>query len=302
VLYGVFRDGDIVYWNNIAANSLYGFSVGGPQYDTHGSVNTQLVNNLIVNNEGYGVIATGATPAFTNVTIDHNLYFNNGWRPYSSGGEYKAGDMVVSTNSPSTWTPYPTLAEVQANTNWEDHGMEGDPALWNYNVSDHDPWDGSWPDFHLTAASANALDRGATTLPASLTTLLNKFGVADWHTGTAYDIGRYEGGFDLHADPTAQAIAPNGSARYSLSLTPIDLPHNVTVSAANPSPSLTVSLNSNTLIPSGTLTLTVTDQNSGIYPQQYTINLTGTGGGFTRTAQVNLLVGGKYCYLPVVRR
>jgi len=68
VLYGVFRDGDIVYWNNIAANSLYGFSVGGPQYDTHGSVNTQLVDNLIVNNEGYGVIATGATSTTSSLT------------------------------------------------------------------------------------------------------------------------------------------------------------------------------------------------------------------------------------------
>jgi hypothetical protein len=302
VLYGVFRDGDIVYWNNIAANSLYGFSVGGPQYDTHGSVNTQLVNNLVVNNEGYGVIATGATPAFANVTIDHNLYYNNGWRPYSSGGEYKAGDMVVSTESPSAWTPYQTLAEVQANTIWEDHGVEGDPSLWSYNASDHDPWDGSWPDFHLTATSVNALDRGAATLPASLTTLLNKFGVADWHAGTAYDIGRYEGGFDLHADPTAQAIAPNGSALYRLSLIPIDLPHNVTLSTSSPSPSLTVSLNSNTLIPSGTVTLTVVDQNSDTYPQWYTISISGTGGGFTRTAQVNLLVGGQQCYLPLVRK
>jgi hypothetical protein len=302
VLYGVFRDGDIVYWNNIAANSLHGFSVGGPQYDTHGSVNTQLVNNIIVNNEGYGVIVTGATPTFSNVTIDHNLYFNNGWRPYSSGGEYKAGDMVVSTESPDTWTPYPTLAEVQANTIWEDHGVEGDPALWNYNANDHDLWDGSWPDFHLTSASTLALDRGAATLPASLTTLLNKFGVSDWHVGIAYDIGRYEGGFDLHSVPTSQAIEPNGTALYSLSLTPIDLPHNVTISAASPSPSLTVSLNSITLVPSSTITLTVIDQNSGVYPQWYTINITGAGGGFTQTAYVNLLLGGQHVYLPLIRK
>lgn len=302
VLYGVFRDGDIVYWNNIAANSLYGFSVGGPQYDTHGSVNTQLVNNLVINNEGYGVIATGATPTFSNVTIDHNLYFNNGWRPYNSGGLWKAGDMVVSTESPDTWTPYPTLTEVQANTIWEDHGVEGDPVLWSYNANDHDLWDGSWPDFHLTSSSTTALDRGAATLPASLTTLLNKFGVSDWRAGTAYDIGRYESGFDLHSDPTAQAVAPNGSALYSLSLMPTDLPHNVTLSTASPSPSLTVSLNSSTLIPSGTITLTVIDQNSGIYPQWYTVSITGTGGGFTRTLPVNLLVGGEYCYLPVIHK
>jgi hypothetical protein len=98
------------------------------------------------------------------------------------------------------------------------------------------------------------------------------------------------------------SITPNGSAFYSLSLTPINLPHNGTLSTASPSPSVTVSLNSITLMPSGTITLTVVDQNSGIYPQWYAINVTGTGGGFTRTAKVNLLVGGQHAYLPLVRK
>ena len=44
------------------------------------------------------------------------------------------------------------------------------------------------------------------------------------------------------------------------------------------------------------------EQNSAIYPRWYTINITGTGGGLTRTAQVNLLVGGQHCYLPLVRK
>ena len=33
---GTWRDGDIVYYNNTIANSLYGFHFGGWQYDTHG--------------------------------------------------------------------------------------------------------------------------------------------------------------------------------------------------------------------------------------------------------------------------
>ena len=41
MFYGRWRDGEIVYVNNIAANSLYGMSLGGEQYDTHG-VNTQF--------------------------------------------------------------------------------------------------------------------------------------------------------------------------------------------------------------------------------------------------------------------
>ncbi len=80
---GVWRDGDIVYYNNIAANSLFGFRLDGPDYDTHGgSMNTQLSNNIVVNNEGYGILMTDNDGVYGNLSFDHNLYFNNGWRPY----------------------------------------------------------------------------------------------------------------------------------------------------------------------------------------------------------------------------
>jgi hypothetical protein len=300
VLYGVFRDGDIVYYNNLAANSLYGFSVGGPQYDTHGSVNTRLVNNIVVNNEGYGIIATGATNTFSNVAIDHNLYFNNGWRSYENGGEWKAGDMVVSTRSPSTWTPYPTLPEIQANTAWEDQGVEGDPAFWSFNPSDHDLHDGSWPDLHLTSASITAIDRGVTDLPSSLAALLTEFGVTDRHRGAAYDIGRYEGGFALLAEPTAQAIAPGGSARYNFRLDPIDLPYAITLTIASPSSSLTFTLDPIVLTSSQIAMLTVTDTGALQPGLWYTLPITGSGGGFTQPIGVQLLIGGARVYLPVL--
>ena len=79
---------------------------------------------------------------------------------------------------------YPTLQDIQAGTNWEDHGVEGNPAFWDYDFSDHDLYDGSWPDLHLTTASSNAIDRGVVALPDSLITLLNKFGVFDPHWGS----------------------------------------------------------------------------------------------------------------------
>jgi hypothetical protein len=294
---GGWRDGDIVYCNNVAANSLYGFVLGGLSFDTHGCVNTQVVNNIIVNNEAYGMLLSYATGHYDLMTIDYNLYHNNGWRSYENGGVWKAGAMVVREGD--SWDRYQTLADVQANTPWEDHGVAGDPVFWNYDPNDHDLYDGSWPDFHLTSASANAIDRGTTALPDSLTTLLDTFGVDDPHWGTAFDVGRYEGGFAVLPTPSVQAVDPGGVAHYSLRLHPPDLPHTVTLTAASPSPSLTLVL-SPTVVASDTVaTLTVTALLPGL---SYTIPITGTGGGFTQTASVELRVSGVRVYLPLVLR
>ncbi len=57
VFAGDWRDGDMIFHNNIAANGLYGFRLIGPEFDTHGgSVNTQIGNNIVVNNESYGIL------------------------------------------------------------------------------------------------------------------------------------------------------------------------------------------------------------------------------------------------------
>ncbi len=302
MVYGVWRDGDIVYVNNVAANSLYGMILGGGQYDTHGCVNTRVMNNVIVNNEAYGMSLSYATGHYDNMAIDYNLYHNNGWRSYESGGLWKAGAMVVREGG--SWDPYQTLADVQTNTPWEDRGVAGDPVFWNYDPDDHDLHDGSWPDFHLTPASTNAIDRGTTALPDSLVTLLDTFDVDDFHWGTALDVGRYEAGFAVLATPSAQAVDPGGVAHYDLRLHPTDLPHTVTLAAASPSPLLTLVL-SPTVVTSDTLvTLTVTDNHTGtlLTGLEYTIPITATGGGFTHTASVGLLVGGVRVYLPLIMK
>jgi hypothetical protein len=299
MVYGVWRDGDLVYVNNIAANSLYGMSLGGSQYDTHGNINTQVLDNLIVNNEAFGMTVSYAAGHTANMTIDHNLYFNNGWRSEEQGGIWHAGAMVERVDG--SWDPYITLADVQANTLWEDHGQEGDPALWDYDPSEHDLHDGSWPDFHLTSESILAIDRGVTALPASLTALLVKYNVDDYVWGATLDIGRYEAGYKLLAAPAAQGIEPGGTAQYSLSLYPSDVPFIANLSVNDPSPSLDITLSSLMLTASTPVTLTVThDGTAGT--QIYTLTITGTGGGFIRTAQVELLVGGTRVYLPVLRK
>ncbi len=300
---GVWRDGEMLYAHNVAANSLHGFTLGGRRYDTHGCVNTQLLSNIIINNEGYGIRHDDNDGLFANITIDHNLYFNNGWRAWAEGGVWQPGAMTIYLSGvPNRY--YPTLADIRANTAWEDHGVAGDPAFRAYDVADHNMFDGSWPDFHLTAASSNAIDQGMTTLPASLTALLSRFGVEDLHWGAAYDIGRYEGGFTLLAQPATQAIAVGETARYTISLYPRDLPHPVTLSTASPSSSLLLTLTPTLLTAGDSAVLTAGCLPHGTLEpgRRYTLPITGTGGGFTQRIGVELLSGGMWTYLPIVLR
>jgi hypothetical protein len=187
---GAWRDGDIVVYNNVIANSLFGISLGGSRYDTHSSVNTQVVNNIVVNSEGFGIRQSISDDFDTDMTIDYNLYYQNGWRSRADGGLYDPGNMVIYRKVGNN-SYYQTLSEIRANTPWESHGVEGNPRFWAYDPSDHDLFDGSWPNFRLTPSSTRAINRGDG-LPNSLTRLLKIFGVSDARWGAAYDIGRYE--------------------------------------------------------------------------------------------------------------
>lgn len=303
MMYGTWRDGDIVYYNNIAANSLFGFSMGGPQFDTHGNVNTQIVDNMLVNNEGYGIWFSAANNNYTNITFNHNLYFNNGWRPYEDGGVWKPGDMSISNGVSSLY--YQTLSEIQNNTTWEIQGVEGDPKFWNYDVDDYDPHDNSWPIFQLTTDSVNVIDQGVQELPQSLADLITLFNIEDSHWGPAFDIGRYESGFTLIADSATQMIQPGGTAYFHLNVLPSDLPYSVTLTAENPSPDdLLVEIDPNNITPEMSAIFTVKNRGTdtlqtGIW---YTIGINGNGGGFIRTMSVNVLVGGSRVYLPLLTK
>jgi len=203
---GVWRDGDMVFCNNIIANSLYGFFFSGLGFDTHSNVNTQVVNNILVNNEADGLWFTDNGKFSDVVFIDYNLYSNNGWRPYQLGGVSQPGALIIR-RAQDSYETYQTLADIQAKTSWEAHGLDGDAGFLQYDLYDHNLYDGSWPDFHVSAASSNVIDRGTESLPASLTRLLEKFGVQDHRTGSAYDIGRYE----LSGSEGASASQENSS-------------------------------------------------------------------------------------------
>jgi hypothetical protein len=297
------RDGYILFFNNTVANSLFGFHFGGWTYDTHsGSVNTQLVNNIIVNQESYGMVLSDANGVFENTNIDNNLYYNNGWRPTDQGGAPSAGDLRL--NLPSGDRYYPTLQDIHdGGINFDAHGVEGDPAFWNYNFADHDLSDNSWPDLRPTSASTTVIDKGVASLPGSFSTLLNLFAVKDPHWGTAFDIGRYEAGFALEsASGAVQHIEPGGVAHFTLRLYPSDLPYPVTLQVTTPSPRLNVTLTPLSLTSNTTAALTITDT-GGAQPALpgvwFDIHVSGGGSGFTNETVVKLLIGGVQLYLPL---
>ena len=205
--------------------------------------------------------------------------------------------MIVRESG--SWEPQQTLAEVQANTPWEDHGVAGDPAFFDYDPGDRAMDDGSWPDFHLTSASTNAIDRGTTQLPASLVALLDGFDVGDTTWGTALDIGRYEAGFAVIPAPATHAIEAGGTAHYVLALHPPDLPHAVTLTLSTPPSGLSCTLSSDVITPGLAVTLTVAHDGSPVgLGAWHTVSITGDGGDFMRVADVGLLVGGERLYLP----
>jgi hypothetical protein len=182
-------------------------------------------------------------------------------------------------------TRYDTLAAFTAATNQEAHGLSADPGF----------TDAAGGDYSLDPASA-LVDAGVV-IP----------GINDDYVGAAPDIGAYEcveDSFILTATPAGHAIAPGGVATYAIGVQPIGgFTYPVTLIAASPSPSLTLSLAPPIVTPPDQATLTVTDTHPGLALLPglwYTVPITGTGGGVTSPASVNLLVGGVRVYLPLI--
>jgi hypothetical protein len=190
----LWRDGVIVLDNNVAANNgVHGFKFTGQgRCDNHGgSVDTQVANNILVNNGNDAIqMETGdEATKFGALVIDHNLYYQNGWSRQT--GEQASTDILLFQGSQERQL-FHTLQEVRAQTPWETNGVEGDPAFLDYDLSDHDALDESWPNFELNGTGGNAVDRGTAALPGSLVGLLAAFEVPDTRLGSAFDIGRFE--------------------------------------------------------------------------------------------------------------
>jgi len=176
------RDGPIVLANNLAAGAMRGIDIWNPSdMDTRPSVNTQIINNLIINNGSVG-LQHPAAPEDNQFILDHNLYYANGWDA-KNGGTLK----IVRGDA------YEKIDDVQANTGWESHGLSQAPAFFSYDYREERQIGRQTVlDFDLKTTSA-AIDRGNETLPTSLQTLLDYFGIlSEVQNGTAWDIGPIE--------------------------------------------------------------------------------------------------------------
>jgi len=177
------RDGEVILSNNLLANASIGINIwNSKDLDTQKSVNTQIINNLLINNEDYGIEHSIAADD-TQSLIDHNLYYANGW-----GERFKAGAMTLVRGD-----TYEQLADIQANTVWEAHGLSEAPAFFSYNYqAQRQRGDDSVLDFGLKRGSA-AIEQGTAELPASLPALLADFNLQPvLKQGTVWDIGPFE--------------------------------------------------------------------------------------------------------------
>jgi hypothetical protein len=175
------RDGPIMLYNNLLANSPLGINIwNSKEVETHDTVDTQIVSNIIINNQSQGINLT-ADPQDTHLRINHNLYYANGW-----GTDYGVSIMKVYQQS------YNWLEDIQSQTGWELNGISDDPMLFSYDYrAQRQRGDDSVLDWEILQGSA-AIDKG-TDLPPSLQMLLAQFNIPDnLQQGSAWDIGPFE--------------------------------------------------------------------------------------------------------------
>jgi len=174
------RDGEMLIVNNILANANYGLGLWSTkEYETHPNVNTQIINNIFVNNEEFGIHHKGAVDD-AQFVLNHNLYYSNGWADFGKFG-------TMSNNN----TIYQDLDRVQTQTPWELQGVSQDPLFLHYDYfATRNRYDNSMGNFQLRTGSV-AINHGMTT-PASLTALLAQFGMIDFPQQEVLDIGAFE--------------------------------------------------------------------------------------------------------------
>jgi parallel beta-helix repeat protein len=263
-------------------NSDYGQS--GPMYLFHNTADAVLSGNngLYVKWPGTWALLYARNNVWAGTDYALNNY--NTSQPidldYDDLWNGDGGDLVRWDGA-----SYDTLAAFIAATGQETHGLSVDPGF----------ADAAGGDYTLDPTSG-LIDAGVV-IP----------GINDDYVGAAPDVGAYEyaeGGFILTPTPVSRAIAPGGVATYAIEVQPIGgFTHTVTLIAASPSLSLTLSLAPTAVTPPGQATLTVTDTHSGLALLPglwYTVPITGTGDGVTSSISVNLLVGGVRVYLPLI--
>jgi hypothetical protein len=124
----------------------------------------------------------------------------------------------------------------------------------------------------------------------------------------ALETGPAEPDFVLRLEPTLQSITTGGTAQYSIQVERLyNFTDTVTIQLGDsPSPDLDISppAPSTFILTGDQATLTITDNHDPSFSDTvwYTLAITASGGGITRTSAAHLLVNGKQVFLPMIFR
>jgi hypothetical protein len=259
-----------------------GYDLSGPMILFHNTSDAVLPGNngLYIKAPGLWTLILARNNVWSGT--DYALHNYNTGQPldldYDDLWNGGAGDLV-------RWdgTRYATLAGFTSATGQESHGLSCEPGFADAGNGDYtlDP-------------SSDLVDAGLL-IP----------GINDGYSGAAPDIGAFEyagEGFILSVNPPSQGIEPGGVATYDVMVRPISgFGDPVALTASSPSPSVTLRLMPAILVPPAGAVLTATDTHPGP-ALVYTLTISGTGGGFTRTASARLWVGGVRIYVPLLVR
>jgi hypothetical protein len=274
---------NLLYDNHASGISIYQIDGGSGSHD-----NRVLNNTVIMPSDGRWGINIPNTNDTNNELFNNIVYNYHGWRggitiasPTLSGFESDY-NVLMDRFSVDDGNSRISFAQWQA-LGYDAHSILATPAELFV-----DPAAG---DYHLEPGCP-AIDRG--TVLGDVTDDLEG---NPRPMGLSHDAGAYEyagASFSMTVEPASRRILPRQVATYTLSLQPsVDFTATVGLAAGSPSPDLAVSVSPGAVDPPGQATLTVTDTHVGpLSPVvSYTIPITGTGGGVTRTLGVTLRVG-----------
>ncbi len=276
--------------------------------------NVKFYNNLVYNNRYVGISLTrngtaSMTQPLRNIQLFNNTVYHNGLGTWGGGiwlTNQDAQGVVIRNNICSGNLSFQIAAEGIAPAGFTvDHNLvypfKGYPGAFHGSV-EADPMfmNAAAADFHLQPASP-AVDQGLSPdAPLFDYEELPRPQDGDDDGTPLVDLGAFELTL-LFARPNFRIVDPGGVATYTLVIGP-NFTGPVNLTAASPSPNLSVEVNPGSVNPSAQAVVTVTDHHPGptLKPAElYNVRVTATGGSAHSTS-LSIIVGGERTYLPIV--
>ncbi|KAJ5068592.1 pectate lyase (eurofung) [Anaeramoeba ignava] len=194
-------------YNNVVAHSQVGIYLGG--FASTSMNETMIQNNVFMDLENNGIFYDCQTYSVDSLKLflDHNLYHrycrNNDW-----------GNGIMYATSGKYFYNLSQLYEDSEFEYWEDHGFDSlDPGFTYpfYDNQDYILSPQSVPPGMIFTTPYELVDKGSSSLPSYISSLLTHFGFCDVEVGCCYDLGSYE------EDPANTCYPKNVSSSNHLS-------------------------------------------------------------------------------------